>query len=64
MNTLFTYGVNLDFSPTAEEEEAGVTVFLTQVFVLAARIIDAPACAECWNPHRTITLTLAWSLCH
>ncbi|TFY62563.1 hypothetical protein EVJ58_g3774 [Rhodofomes roseus] len=30
MDTLFTYGVNMNFSPTVEEEEAGVTVFLTQ----------------------------------
>ncbi|KAI0730238.1 xylosidase : arab-like proteininofuranosidase [Fomitopsis betulina] len=30
MDTLFTYAVNLGFSPITEEEEAGVTVFLTQ----------------------------------
>ena len=35
MDTLFTYGVDLDFSPSVEEEEAGVTVFLTQVCILA-----------------------------
>ncbi|CAJ2505183.1 Uu.00g125770.m01.CDS01 [Anthostomella pinea] len=29
-DTLFTYSVNLDFEPAAIEDEAGVTVFLTQ----------------------------------
>ncbi|KAK5938859.1 hypothetical protein PMZ80_009051 [Knufia obscura] len=29
-DTLFTYGVTMDFSPTAESEEAGITLFLSQ----------------------------------
>ncbi|KAI9693442.1 MAG: hypothetical protein M1820_009277 [Bogoriella megaspora] len=30
VDTLFTYSVDLDFTPEAEEQEAGVSVFLTQ----------------------------------
>lgn len=39
MDTLFTYAVNLGFSPITEEEEAGVTVFLTQVCAHAVRLL-------------------------
>lgn len=42
-DTLFTYSVNLDFSPTVEEEEAGVTVFLTQNHHLDMGVVLLPA---------------------
>lgn len=42
-DTLFTYSVNLDFSPSVEEEEAGVTVFLTQNHHLDMGVVMLPA---------------------
>ena len=42
-DTFFTYSVGLDFSPAAEEEEAGVTVFLTQNHHLDLGIVLLPA---------------------
>lgn len=42
-DTLFTYSVNLDFSPTSIEEEAGVSVFLTQNHHLDLGVVMLPA---------------------
>lgn len=42
-DTLFTYSVNLDFSPSIQEEEAGVTVFLTQNHHLDMGVVMLPA---------------------
>lgn len=42
-DTLFTYSVNIDFSPTSLEEEAGVSVFLTQNHHLDLGIVMLPA---------------------
>ncbi|KAF7531361.1 hypothetical protein G7054_g8969 [Neopestalotiopsis clavispora] len=42
-DTLFTYSVNMDFSPTSLEEEAGVSVFLTQNHHLDLGIAMLPA---------------------
>ncbi|KAK2732760.1 Non-reducing end alpha-L-arabinofuranosidase BoGH43A 7 [Colletotrichum kahawae] len=42
-DTLFTYGVTVDFSPTLEEEEAGVSVFLTQNHHLDLGLVLLPA---------------------
>ncbi|ORY57572.1 glycoside hydrolase family 43 protein [Pseudomassariella vexata] len=42
-DTLFTYSVNLDFSPGAAEEEAGVSVFLTQNHHLDLGVVMLPA---------------------
>ncbi|KAF3001117.1 hypothetical protein E8E14_007755, partial [Neopestalotiopsis sp. 37M] len=42
-DTLFTYSVNMDFSPTSLEEEAGVSVFLTQNHHLDLGIVMLPA---------------------
>ncbi|KAI1100636.1 glycoside hydrolase family 43 protein [Jackrogersella minutella] len=42
-DTLFTYSVNIDFSPTSLEEEAGVSVFLTQNHHLDLGIVLLPA---------------------
>ncbi|KAI0138903.1 glycoside hydrolase family 43 protein [Hypoxylon sp. NC0597] len=42
-DTLFTYSVNLDFSPTSLEEEAGVSVFLTQNHHLDLGVVMLPA---------------------
>jgi hypothetical protein len=41
-HTLFTYSVTLDFSPSALEEEAGVTAFLTQNHHLDMGIVLLP----------------------
>ncbi|KAK1640103.1 glycosyl hydrolase [Colletotrichum phormii] len=45
-DTLFTYSVELDFQPTKEEEEAGVTVFLTQNHHLNLGVVLLPASAS------------------
>lgn len=42
-DTLFTYSVNLEFSPMSLEEEAGVSVFLTQNHHLDLGIVMLPA---------------------
>ncbi|KAI2628554.1 glycoside hydrolase family 43 protein [Hypoxylon sp. NC1633] len=42
-DTLFTYSVNLDFAPTSLEEEAGVSVFLTQNHHLDLGVVMLPA---------------------
>ncbi|KAK6086702.1 Non-reducing end alpha-L-arabinofuranosidase BoGH43A 7 [Seiridium cupressi] len=42
-STLFTYSVNLEFSPKLLEEEAGVSVFLTQNHHLDLGIVMLPA---------------------
>ncbi|XXG95613.1 hypothetical protein Hte_001881 [Hypoxylon texense] len=42
-DTLFTYSVNLNFSPALLEEEAGVSVFLTQNHHLDLGIVMLPA---------------------
>ncbi|KAI1387689.1 glycoside hydrolase family 43 protein [Hypoxylon trugodes] len=42
-DTLFTYSVDLDFSPTSFEEEAGVSVFLTQNHHLDLGVVMLPA---------------------
>lgn len=42
-HTLFTYSTTLDYSPTTFEEEAGVTVFLTQDHHLDLSIVLLPA---------------------
>jgi hypothetical protein len=42
-DTLFTYSVDLDFSPSVREEEAGVTVFLTQNHHLDMGVVMLPA---------------------
>ncbi|KAK6956803.1 hypothetical protein Daesc_002083 [Daldinia eschscholtzii] len=42
-DTLFTYSVNVDFSPKSLEEEAGVSVFLTQNHHLDLGIVMLPA---------------------
>ncbi|KAF9875965.1 hypothetical protein CkaCkLH20_06411 [Colletotrichum karsti] len=42
-DTLFTYSVTVDFSPTAEEEEAGVSVFLTQNHHFDLGVVLLPA---------------------
>ena len=42
-DTLFTYSVDLDFSPSVQEEEAGVTVFLTQNHHLDMGVVMLPA---------------------
>lgn len=42
-DTLFTYSVTLDYSPTIYQEEAGVTVFLTQDHHLELGIVLLPA---------------------
>ncbi|KAF0321553.1 hypothetical protein GQ607_011223 [Colletotrichum asianum] len=42
-DTLFTYGVTIDFSPTLEEEEAGISVFLTQNHHLDLSLALLPA---------------------
>lgn len=41
--TLFTYSINVNFSPTALEEEAGVSVFLTQNHHLDLGVVMLPA---------------------
>ncbi|KAK3692296.1 glycosyl hydrolase [Podospora appendiculata] len=45
-DTLFTYRVDLDFSPSALEEEAGVSAFLTQNHHLDMGIVLLPASAS------------------
>ncbi|KAH8194273.1 hypothetical protein TruAng_011561 [Truncatella angustata] len=42
-DTLFTYSVNIDFSPTSLQEETGVSVFLTQNHHLDLGIVLLPA---------------------
>lgn len=42
-DTLFTYSVNLDFSPSILEEEAGISVFLTQNHHLDIGVVMLPA---------------------
>ncbi len=45
-DTLFAYGVDLDYSPAAAHEEAGVTVFLTQNHHLDVGVVMLPASAS------------------
>jgi beta-xylosidase len=45
-HTLFTFSVDLDFAPAAENEEAGVTVFLTQNHHLDLGVVMLPAGAS------------------
>ncbi|RYP43419.1 hypothetical protein DL768_009934 [Monosporascus sp. mg162] len=42
-DTLFTYSVNLDFHPSSLEEEAGVSVFLTQNHHLDLGVVMLPS---------------------
>lgn len=42
-DTLFTYSISLDFYPSVQEEEAGVTVFLTQNHHLDMGVVMLPA---------------------
>ncbi|RYP03931.1 hypothetical protein DL765_010365 [Monosporascus sp. GIB2] len=42
-DTLFTYSVNLDFRPSSLEEEAGVSVFLTQNHHLDLGVVMLPS---------------------
>ncbi|RYO99991.1 hypothetical protein DL763_001122 [Monosporascus cannonballus] len=42
-DTLFTYNVNLDFHPSSLEEEAGVSVFLTQNHHLDLGVVMLPS---------------------
>ncbi|KAI4859059.1 glycoside hydrolase family 43 protein [Hypoxylon rubiginosum] len=42
-DTLFTYSVNLDFSPALLEEESGISVFLTQNHHLDLGVVMLPA---------------------
>ncbi|KAI1410513.1 glycoside hydrolase family 43 protein [Hypoxylon sp. FL1857] len=50
-DTLFTYSVNLDFSPISLEEEAGVSVFLTQNHHLDLGVVMIPAnSSTTWFP--------------
>ncbi|KAI6091701.1 glycoside hydrolase family 43 protein [Hypoxylon rubiginosum] len=42
-DTLFTFSINLDFSPTLLEEEAGISVFLTQNHHLDLGVVMLPA---------------------
>ncbi|KAJ0346621.1 hypothetical protein COL154_013433 [Colletotrichum chrysophilum] len=44
--TLFNYTVDVDFKPEVEEEEAGVTVFLTQVQHIDLGIVNLPGCSN------------------
>ncbi|KAI1338440.1 glycosyl hydrolase [Xylariaceae sp. FL0016] len=41
-DTLFTYSVHIDFSPTSIEEEAGVSIFLTQNHHLDLGVVTLP----------------------
>ncbi|TDZ27821.1 Non-reducing end alpha-L-arabinofuranosidase BoGH43A [Colletotrichum spinosum] len=43
--TLFNYTVDVDFKPEVADEEAGITVFLTQVQHIDLGIVNLPACA-------------------
>nr|XP_036586150.1 Non-reducing end alpha-L-arabinofuranosidase BoGH43A 7 [Colletotrichum truncatum]KAF6796557.1 Non-reducing end alpha-L-arabinofuranosidase BoGH43A 7 [Colletotrichum truncatum] len=45
-DTLFTYGVTIDFAPTMEEEEAGVSSFLTQNHHFDLGLVLLPASAR------------------
>ncbi|KAI9162971.1 Non-reducing end alpha-L-arabinofuranosidase BoGH43A [Paramyrothecium foliicola] len=42
--TLFDYSVDVSFSPKVRDEEAGITVFLTQVQHIDLSIVNLPAC--------------------
>ncbi|WYZ35653.1 hypothetical protein EsH8_X_000300 [Colletotrichum jinshuiense] len=55
-NTLFTYSVELDFAPVVEEEEAGVSAFLTQNhhFDLGVALLPASAGTQAF-PGKNIT---------
>ncbi|TDZ44938.1 Methyltransferase trt5 [Colletotrichum trifolii] len=44
-DTLFTYSVTVDFAPTVEEEEAGVSAFLTQNHHFDLGVVLLPAMA-------------------
>jgi hypothetical protein len=44
-DTLFTFGVTLDFAPTIVEEEAGVSAFLTQNHHIDMGVVMLPASA-------------------
>lgn len=45
-DTLFTYSVDLDFAPEEEEEEAGITAFLTQNHHLDLGVVYLPSGSE------------------
>ncbi|KAI1458711.1 glycoside hydrolase family 43 protein [Annulohypoxylon moriforme] len=45
-DTLFTYSVNLDYAPASLEEEAGVSIFLTQNHHLDLGVVLLPANAS------------------
>ncbi|KAI1274692.1 glycosyl hydrolase [Xylaria sp. FL0933] len=45
-DTLFTFSVDVDFSPTASEAEAGVSVFLTQNHHLDLGVVMLPAASS------------------
>lgn len=45
-DTLFTYSVDLDFAPEKEEEEAGITAFLTQNHHLDLGVVYLPSGSE------------------
>ncbi|KAF2116260.1 xylosidase : arab-like proteininofuranosidase [Lophiotrema nucula] len=42
VDTLFTYNVNMDFAPKIQEEEAGITLFLTQNHHARFGVVLAP----------------------
>ncbi|KAL1630195.1 hypothetical protein SLS54_001055 [Diplodia seriata] len=46
VDTLFTFSVDMDFSPRQEEEEAGVTVFLTQNHHMDLGIVLLPSSSD------------------
>ncbi|KAF2182261.1 glycoside hydrolase family 43 protein [Zopfia rhizophila CBS 207.26] len=46
-STLFNYSVDISFKPTAADEEAGVSVFLTQLQHIDLGIVNLPACSGC-----------------
>ncbi|KAJ9130760.1 Xylosidase [Pleurostoma richardsiae] len=45
-STLFSFSVDLSFQPTELEEEAGVTVFLTQQQHIDLGIVNLPLCSD------------------
>lgn len=52
VDTLFTYSVNLDFTPEAEEDEAGVSVFLVQVRIPRPTFSTGALTSRTESPHR------------
>lgn len=57
-DTLFTYSVEVDFEPTLEEEEAGVSVFLTQNhhYDLGVVLLPANARTQAFPGHNLTTV--------